>query len=145
MPDDRAESHHDNFNDAIIEEFRANGGTVTKGPFGRHLVLVHHVGRRSGTERVNPVMHVRQDEDTWLVAASKAGAPDDPEWFRNLLAHPDVRIETPDDGVVDVTAEELVGEERDAAWQRFKDMAPGFAEYEARTTRTIPVVALRRR
>ncbi|KUP95940.1 nitroreductase family deazaflavin-dependent oxidoreductase [Thermobifida cellulosilytica] len=133
------------FNRKIIEEFRANGGTVTSAPFGRTLVLVHHRGAKSGIERVNPLVHVRQDPDTWLVAASKGGAPDNPAWYHNLLAHPETTIETPDDGVVDVRVEELTGEERDAAWERFKAERPGFREYEKKTARTIPVLALRRR
>ncbi|WP_343232886.1 MULTISPECIES: nitroreductase family deazaflavin-dependent oxidoreductase [unclassified Tsukamurella] len=92
-----------------------------------------------------PVMGLREDPDTWLIAASKAGAPDNPAWFHNLRAHADAEIETPDDGTVEVRAEVLSGAARDAAWEKFKAEAPGFGEYEARTTRVIPVVALRRR
>ncbi len=133
------------WNQQIIDEFRAGGGTVTTMGFGRSLVLVHHLGARSGTERIAPVMAIRSAPDTWLIAASKAGAPENPAWYHNLRAHPEVEIETPDDGVVPVRAEVLSGAERDAAWDRFTSVAPGFNEYEARTTRTIPVVALHRR
>ncbi len=133
------------FNQTIIDEFRAHGGTVTTAGFGRHLVLLHHVGAKSGTERVTPVMGLPDGTDTWLVAASKAGAPDNPDWYHNLLAHPDVDIETPDDGTVPVHATDLTGAERDAAWARFTRHSSGFADYERRTTRTIPVLALRRR
>jgi deazaflavin-dependent oxidoreductase (nitroreductase family) len=133
------------FNNRIIEEFRANNGTVTSMPFGRSVVLVHHKGAKSGVERINPLVHVRQDDDTWLIAASKAGAPSHPAWYHNLLAHPHTSIETPDDGVVDVQADELHGAERDQAWNKFKEFDNAFAEYEARTHRTIPVIALRRR
>lgn len=133
------------WNAQIIEEFRANGGTVETMGFGRRLVLLHHVGARSGTERIAPLAAIRHDDDTWLIAASKAGAPDNPAWFHNLKAHPEVSIETPDDGVVEVRAEVLEGAERDEAWERFKQMSSGFADYEAKTTRVIPVVALRRR
>lgn len=133
------------WNQPIIDEFRANGGTVTTAPFGRSLVLLRHIGAKSGTERVTPLMHIRQDSDTWLITASKAGAPENPAWYHNLLAHPEVEIETPDDGVVAVRAVALTGADRDAAWERFKAVGGAFGEYEQRTTRTIPVLALRRR
>ncbi|MDE0546126.1 nitroreductase/quinone reductase family protein [Microbacterium sp. C7(2022)] len=132
------------WNQQIIEEFRANGGTVTRANFGRDLVLVHHVGAKSGVERVAPLRGIRVDEDTWLVAASKAGAPDNPAWYHNLLAHPDVSVETPDDGTITVHVDELKGQERDAAWARFTAASEGFREYEQRTSRTIPVLALHR-
>jgi deazaflavin-dependent oxidoreductase (nitroreductase family) len=132
----------ESWNDRIIAEFRANNGSVER--FGRHLVLIHHVGAKSGKERVAPARAIRDDRDTWLVAASKAGAPDNPGWYYNLIAHPDVRIETPDDGTVAVHAEVLQGAERDDAWERFKEAAPGFRDYEQKTTRRIPVVVLRR-
>ncbi len=131
------------WNDQVIAEFRAQGGTVSQ--FGRALVLIHHVGARTGTERIAPVMALRQDRDSWLVAASKAGAPDNPGWYYNLVANPDVTIEAPDDGTVAVHAEVLQGAERDEAWDRFKQAAPGFQDYEQKTTRTIPVLALQRR
>jgi deazaflavin-dependent oxidoreductase (nitroreductase family) len=133
------------WNQNIIDEFRANDGTVTTGGFGRALVLLHHVGARSGEERVSPVMGLRQDADSWLVAASKAGAPDNPAWFHNLVANPEASIEVPGEGTVPVRAERLHGTDRDAAWERFTQAAPGFREYEQRTTRTIPVLVLRRR
>ncbi|MGC3994674.1 MAG: nitroreductase/quinone reductase family protein [Propionicimonas sp.] len=131
------------FNDAIIEEFRTNNGTVKQ--FGRGLVLMHHLGAKSGTERITPVMGIREAPDAWLVAASKAGAPDNPAWYHNLLAHPDIEIETPDDGTVAVHAEALAGEERDQAWARFTAISEGFRSYEQKTTRVIPVVRLTRR
>ena len=133
------------WNQRIIDEFRSNGGTVETMGFGRGLVLLHHLGARSGTERVTPLAVVREDDDTWLVAASKAGAPDNPDWYHNLRAHPDVEIETPDDGTVPVRATELTGDERDRGWARFTAMSEGFRSYEAKTTRVIPVLALTRR
>jgi len=90
-------------------------------------------------------MGLRQDPDTWLVAASKAGAPDNPAWFHNLQAHPDVSIEVPGEGTVAVRARVLEGAERDSGWAQFTAAAPGFKEYETKTTRVIPVVALHRR
>jgi deazaflavin-dependent oxidoreductase (nitroreductase family) len=133
----------DAWNQPIVDEFRAKGGTVER--FGRSLVLLHHVGAKSGAARVTPVMGIRTDPDTWLVAASKAGAPEHPAWFHNLVAHPDVEIETPDDGTVAVRAERLQGEARDEAWALFTTKNPGFLQYEQRTERTIPVIALHRR
>ena len=134
------------WNARVIAEFREHGGTVTEAaPFGRSLVLLHHVGARTGAERTSPLAHLRDGDDAWLVAASKAGAPDNPDWFHNLRAHPEVSIETPDDGVVEVRAEELQGEERDRAWERFKQMSDGFRGYEEKTDRVIPVLALTRR
>lgn len=133
------------WNQEIIDEFRAHGGNVSSRGFGKSLVLLHHIGARSGVERVCPVMGIRTDPDTWLVAASKAGAPENPAWYHNLLAHPDVVIETPDDGTVPVRAHSLTGTERENAWARFLARSPGFGRYEERTSRTIPVLALRRR
>src|SRR5690606_18969402 len=112
--------------------------------FGRSLVLLHHRGAITGAARVSPVMGI-PSEAGWFIAASKGGAPDNPAWFHNLLAHPDVTIETPDEGEVAVRAVRLQGAERDAAWKLFTTRSPGFAEYERRTDRTIPVLELRRR
>jgi len=133
----------EDYNARIIAEFRANDGEVAH--FGRDLVLVHHVGAKSGIERVSPLMGIRVDDDTWLIAASKAGAPSHPAWYHNLLAHPEVLIETADAGTVAVRARELIGAERDEAWTLFTTRSMGFADYEARTTRVIPVIALEHR
>jgi deazaflavin-dependent oxidoreductase (nitroreductase family) len=133
------------WNQNIIDEFRANDGTVTTMGFGRALVLLHHLGAKSAQERVAPVRAIRQDPDTWLVAASKGGAPDNPAWFHNLLAHPDVSIEVPGEGTLPVRARNLEGAERDSGWAQFKAASPTFGEYEERTTRVIPVLALARR
>ena len=132
------------WNQGIISEFRENNGTVLANGFGRNLVLVHHVGAKSGTARIAPLFAIRQDENTWLIAASKGGAPENPAWFHNLRAHPRVTIETPDDGTVAVEADVLEATERDEAWTKFTDASPGFGRYQEKATRTIPVIALRR-
>jgi deazaflavin-dependent oxidoreductase (nitroreductase family) len=132
-----------NYNQPVIDAFRANGGSVPQ--FGRGLVLLHHVGAKSGAERISPVAALKTGPDTWLVAASKAGAPDNPGWYHNLVAHPDIVIETPDDGEVAVHVEELHGEAHETAWQEFTDRYPGFLDYQLKTTRTIPVLQLTRR
>lgn len=131
------------WNDRVIAEFRENGGRT--GQWGRALVLLHHVGAKTGTARIAPVMSFRTSDDGWLIVASKAGAPEHPAWFHNLLAHPDVEIETADDGTVAVRASVLEGPERDEAWERITAKAAGFADYQAKTSRTIPVVKLTRR
>ncbi len=142
MTNDMAE-----FNAQVIEEFRSNGGEVG-GPFeGAPIALVHHVGARTGTERTAPLMS-RVDGDRRYVFASKAGAPDNPDWYHNLKANPDVRVEVASDGVIrteEVTAVELEGDEREAVWEAQKAEWPQFAEYEASTERTIPVLELRPR
>ncbi len=132
------------FNTGIIEEFRANGGHVNR--FGTDLVLLHSTGAKSGAERIHPVMSIR-DGDGWLIAASKAGAPENPAWFHNLVAHPEASIEVPDQrgGIetVPVRATVLGDAERDPAWQRFLERSPGFAQYEQRAGgRRIPVLRL---
>ncbi len=132
------------FNTKIIEEFRANGGAVTQ--FGTDLVLVHSVGAESGAERIHPVLGIR-DGDGWLIAASKAGAPEHPAWYHNLLAHPEITIEAPDlrGGIatVPVTATVLEGAAHDAGWAQFLGRSPAFAQYDERSgDRRIPVVRL---
>jgi len=133
------------FNDAIIEEFRAHGGAVSRG-FGTDLVLVHSTGARSGAERIHPVLALR-DGDAWLIAASKGGAPEHPAWFHNLVAHPDAVIEAPDQrggiDTVPVHATVLEGTDHDAAWARFLERSPAFGQYAERAGgRRIPVVRL---
>ena len=129
------------FNDRIIEEFRANGGTVTTAGFGDSLVLVHSVGAISGEPRINPLMAIEQGGG-WLIAASAAGAPRHPAWYFNLLKTPDVSIET-GTATLEVHATDLAGAERDAAWRLFTDRSPGFREYEVRAgDRVIPVIRL---
>ncbi|CAM3991868.1 nitroreductase/quinone reductase family protein [Tsukamurella strandjordii] len=134
------------FNKDIIEEFRANNGTVSAMGFGRALVLVHSVGAKSGEPRINPLAGIR-DGDSWLIPASAGGSPKNPSWYYNLVAHPDIEIEYPDDegGISSarVTARELTGAERDAAWTRFEERSEGFTKYqETAGGRVIPVFRL---
>lgn len=133
------------FNAMVLAEFREKNGVVTDAaPFGDNLVVLHTIGARSGATRVNPLFGL-PDGDGWLVAASKAGAPDNPDWYYNLLAHPDITLETGDGTSIsshDVHVTDLEGADRDAAWAKFKEASDGFKEYEAMTTRTIPVLRL---
>ncbi len=128
------------WNDKIIAEFRANGGKVG-GPFeGGTLLLLHTTGARSGREHVTPVMY-REEGSNYAVFASKAGAPDNPDWYHNLLAQPKVTAEIGTQ-TVSLVARVAAGEERDRIWAANKLQNPGFAEYERQTTRQIPVVIL---
>lgn len=127
-------------NTKIIEEFRANGGKVG-GPFeGAPLLLLHTKGAKTGLERVNPVMY-RQLPDGVAVFASKAGAPDNPDWYHNVLANPQVSAEI-GTGTTEFTARVASPEERQPIWDAQKADYPGFADYERKTTRQIPVVIL---
>lgn len=132
------------FNDRIIEEFRRNDGRVDSAGFGTGLVLLHTVGATTGRPRTNPAMSLR-DGDDWLVVASAKGAPRDPGWAHNLRARPQVEIEAVVDGhaeTVAVTATELTGDERSAAFERFVSRAPAFADYQDRAPRRLPVFRL---
>ena len=128
------------FNTQVIHEFRANGGSVG-GPFeGAPLLLLHHRGAQSGTERVTPLVYLA-DGERYLIFASKGGAPENPAWFHNLKAHPDTKIEVGAQTLA-VTAQELTGEERDRLYDRQAAAMPNFREYQDKTSRKIPVVAL---
>ena len=131
------------FNRQIVGEFRAKGGEVGGELAGAQLILVHHVGAKSGTERVNPLVY-QADGDDWVIFASKNGAPDNPDWYHNLKANPETTIEVGADTIA-VTAIEVEGAERTRIWEAQKAVIPQFAEYEASTDRTIPVISLRRR
>ncbi|OZC46444.1 nitroreductase family deazaflavin-dependent oxidoreductase [Rhodococcus sp. RS1C4] len=128
------------FNDQVVAEFRANHGKVG-GPFeGAPLLLLHTVGAKSGADRLSPLMYL-PDGDRYVIFASKAGADTNPAWYHNLLANPAARIEVGDD-TIDVVAREIEGDERDALYRKQAELYSGFADYEKKTTRVIPVVAL---
>jgi deazaflavin-dependent oxidoreductase (nitroreductase family) len=128
------------FNQQIIKEFRANAGRVG-GPFeGGRLLLLTTTGARTGTRRTTPLGYL-PDGERMLVIASAMGAPAHPAWYHNLLADPRVTVE---DGVFTYQAQAVVleGEERDRLFARAVEADPGWADYQARTARVIPVVAL---
>ena len=130
------------WNAGVIEEFRANGGKLGGGFEGAPMLLLHSTGARSGEERVHPVMYQQVGDDV-AVFASKAGAPTNPDWFHNLVANPDATIEIGTE-TVPVRARVAEGEERERIWETQKERYPGFAEYEEKTDRVIPVVILER-
>ena len=130
----------EDFNTRVIREFRANGGEVGPPFDGAPLLLLTSTGAKSGTQRTNPMMYLA-DGPRLVVFASKAGAPTNPDWYHNLVAHPDAVVEVGTD-TVPVTARVAGPDEREAIWTRQKQAAPGFADYEKKTTRVIPVVIL---
>ncbi|MEU2034061.1 nitroreductase family deazaflavin-dependent oxidoreductase [Nocardia amamiensis] len=127
------------WNTQIIEEFRANQGKVG-GPFaGRELLLLTTTGARSGLPRTNPLAFIRDGDDI-IVIASKAGAPTNPDWFHNLRATPEATLEIGTE-TVRVTATPITeGPERDRLYAAMVEVMPGFAEYQEKTDRVIPVV-----
>jgi deazaflavin-dependent oxidoreductase (nitroreductase family) len=129
------------WNRRVIEEFRANGGRVAS--FAHQpLLLLHHRGARTGIERVNPLA-LQELDGGYAVFASKGGAPTNPDWYHNLVANPDAAVEI-GERTVEVRARVAGAEERDRIWEEQKRRNPAFAEYEHKTTRTIPVVVLER-
>jgi deazaflavin-dependent oxidoreductase (nitroreductase family) len=135
------------WNANIIKEFRDNGGRVGGNFEGAPMVLVHHVGRRSGKDYVNPMVYLadKKDPNTIYVFASKAGAPTHPDWFHNLIVGERTKIERGSE-TYEVDVRELTGAARDEVFAEQKGRMPGFAEYEKKTEgiRTIPVLALTR-
>lgn len=130
------------WNQQIIAEFRANEGKVG-GPFeGAPMVLVTHTGAKTGTRRTTPLMAQVRGDDL-VIFASKAGAPDNPDWFHNLVANPEATVEY---GAETFTARARVaeGDEREELWSAQKAAWPQFQGYEDATDRVIPVVVLER-
>ncbi len=128
------------FNQGIIAEFRANAGKVGGGFAGAPMVLLTTTGAKSGKRNTTPLVCL-EDGGRIVVFASKGGAPTNPAWYHNLRAHPTVTVEFGAE-TFEAQAEEVLGDERDALYRRQAERFPGFAEYEAKTTRRIPVVAL---
>jgi len=130
------------FNEQIIEEFRANEGKVG-GPFaGAPMVLLTSTGAKSGRPHTTPLVYL-QDGDRIYVCGSMGGAPKHPAWYHNLVANPDASVEVGTEKYP-VRAVVTAGEERDRLFQQQASLMPAFGEYQKRTTRTIPVVALER-
>ena len=128
------------FNQTIIDEFRANNGNVGGQFEGAPLLLLHTTGAKSGQERINPMMY-QQLGTGYAVFASLAGAPNNPAWYHNLVANPDVKAEI---GTETLQLQARVADpaERAPIWEKQKADYPGFADYEAQTDRVIPVVIL---
>jgi deazaflavin-dependent oxidoreductase (nitroreductase family) len=135
-------TEYKDWNNKLMEEFRANGGKVTGQFEGAPLLLLTTTGAKSGRPYTTPVMYL-PDGDLVVVFASKGGAPTNPDWYHNLLANPHVTVEVGTDSY-EADAKVLTGEERDRLYARQAEAYPGFAEYQEKTQRVIPVVALHR-
>jgi deazaflavin-dependent oxidoreductase (nitroreductase family) len=130
------------FNATVIDEFRANEGRVGGRFEGAPLLILHSRGARSNEPREHPMMYMRDDDgDRYLVFASKAGADTHPAWYHNLVANPDATIEVGTDEIA-VHATELTGAERDEIYAEQAERYSAFADYAAKTSRVIPVMAL---
>jgi deazaflavin-dependent oxidoreductase (nitroreductase family) len=130
------------FNKNIVDEFRSNGGKVG-GPFeGATLLLLHSTGAKSGQPRLAPLAYLTIDGKI-IIVGSKAGADTNPDWVHNLRANPRAHIEIGND-TYDVIARELPQEERDETYPKVVELAPGFGEYQAKTSRVIPLFELQR-
>lgn len=135
-------SNPNNWNENVINEFRTNAGKVG-GPFeGKTLLLLHTIGARSGQERINPVACVK-DGAHYVIIASKGGAPDNPDWYYNIVAHPQVSVEYGTE-IFKAKAEVVPEPERTRLYAKMVEHMPGFADYEKKTTRIIPVIILTR-
>jgi deazaflavin-dependent oxidoreductase (nitroreductase family) len=133
-------SSPNDWNAAIIKEFRANAGKVG-GPFaGKTLLILHTIGAKSGQKHINPVAYVT-DGDRFVIIASKGGAPTNPGWYHNIVAHPRVTVEV---GTEHFAARASISTEpeRTRLYNKMVEMMPGFAEYQKKTTRIIPVIIL---
>lgn len=133
-------------NQGVVAEFRANRGEVGGGFAGYQMILVHNVGRKSGTPRINPMVYQAVGAD-FAVFASKKGLPAHPDWYHNLMAAPRTVVEVgtaTGTETIEVRARETEGEERSRIWEAQKAAMPIFAEYEAVAGRVIPVLLLER-
>jgi deazaflavin-dependent oxidoreductase (nitroreductase family) len=128
----------------VIEQFRTNNGAIHSGMFsGAHLLLLTTTGAKSGKKRINPLVFTR-DGDNYVVIASKGGSPTHPDWYHNLVANPDVTVEVGTERF-EARARVAEGEERDRLYVAQAAIMPGFADYQRKTSRQIPVVVLERR
>lgn len=128
-----------NYNQTVIETFRANGGNV---PGRNSLLLLTTTGAKSGQPRTSPLAYSK-DETRYVILASKAGAPTNPDWYYNLLAHPIVTVEVGGE-TFQARATVTEGAERERLFAEHVRQMPGFGEYQEKTTRQIPVIALQR-
>jgi deazaflavin-dependent oxidoreductase (nitroreductase family) len=130
------------YNRQLIEEFRAERGNPTGPMAGRPLLLLTTTGAKSGQPRTAPLMYIPEG-DRLLVIASNVGAAHDPDWYHNLVVHPQVTVEVGTETYI-ATASTITGEERQRVWARIVEQHPFFADHQEKTTRQIPVVALQR-
>lgn len=130
----------DQMNNAVLTEFRESGGKAGGVFEGKPLVLVHHTGAKSGIERIAPLVPLLEDGRIFIFA-SKGGADKNPDWYGNLVAHPDITVELGTETFA-ATARALEGDERDEIYAKQVAVEPQFGEYQRKTERIIPVVEL---
>jgi deazaflavin-dependent oxidoreductase (nitroreductase family) len=140
LADSAADASSD-FNSRIIEEFRASEGRVGGPLAGTPILLLHHIGAKSGIERVTPLACSPQGDRHYVIVASNAGSPTHPGWYYNLKAHPTVEVEVGTETFM-VRAEELEGAARDALWSKLVAASPSLTKYQAKTARQIPMLML---
>ena len=143
MANSAAGSLAKDYNTKIIEEFRANQGRVG-GPWsGTPMILIHHIGARSGIERTTPLACSPQGQGRYVIVASNGGSPTHPDWYYNVKANPSIKAEVGAQTFT-VLAEELDGAARAGLWPKLVAEAPSLGEFQARATRQIPVFMLTR-
>jgi deazaflavin-dependent oxidoreductase (nitroreductase family) len=131
------------FNQGVIDEFHANAGKVGGYFAGANMLLLHSTGAKTGQQRVNPLVYVR-DNDRLVIIASKGGADSNPDWYYNLLANPLAAVEVGTERF-QVRATPVTEEpERSRLYAKMVEHRPGFADYEKQTSRKIPAVILER-
>ncbi len=130
------------FNEKLIEEFRANDGKVSGSFANAPLILITHTGAKTGTKRTSPLVYTR-DDDRIVLIASKGGAPTHPHWYLNMTANPQVTVELPGE-TFEARVTEATGEERDRLYEAQAAQMPNFADYANATDRKIPVLVLDR-
>jgi deazaflavin-dependent oxidoreductase (nitroreductase family) len=131
---------YQNYNQRVIDEFRANGGVVSGR--GSSLLLLTTTGAKSGKRHTTPLAYTR-DSDHYVILASKGGAPTNPAWYHNLVTHPDVTVEAGGE-TFQAHANVAEGAERERLFTQMAAKMPGFADYQRNTTRQIPVIVLTR-
>lgn len=132
------------FNESVIGEFRANHGRVGGDLAGTPIVLIHHIGAKTGTERVTPLAYSSQADGRLVIAASNGGSPTHPAWYHNLKAHPTIDVELGTETFT-ALAEEVTGAAHAELWPKLVAASPALAEFQAKTTRRIPLLTLTRR
>ncbi len=130
--------------DNVIAEFRANRGHVGGDLADTPIILIHHIGAKTRTERVTPVAFSSQPDGRLVIAASNAGSPTHPSWYHNLKAHPTIEVEI-GTGTFTALAELITGAAYTALWRRVVAASPALGEFQAKTARRIPLFALTRR
>jgi deazaflavin-dependent oxidoreductase (nitroreductase family) len=131
------------FNAKVVEEFRAKGGYVSGALAGFPLILVHHIGVRTGVERVVPLVYFARSDGRWMIIASNGGSCSHPAWYYNLKFHPRVKVEVGTE-TLHVVAEELDSEARSLVWRTIVEQSPAAGKFQRAITRRIPVLLLTR-